>query len=336
MPSELANIFAGDAFSEVSLAAAIEKLPYVPARLGRMGLFADKGIATTTAVIEESEGTLQLLRSKDRRGGDSNAADVAKRKARSFAIPHFPQISRIAAEDIQGVRLFGSTDQLQTARSVVNDRLQQQKQNAEAMLEWLRVGAIRGVILDGDGSTTLFNLFTEFSVTQIEQDMTLGTASTAVGSLVQATVRLIEDALGNTTYDHIHAFCGDSFWDKFISHPEVMYAFQYWQQNQLAREDMRGGFPYKGVIWENYRGKVGSTSYVPTADCRLVPVGVPDLFHVYYAPANTMQAANTIGQPWYASIAVDPHDRWAEVFGQTNALAMCTRPRTLARLFTSN
>jgi Phage major capsid protein E/DDE superfamily endonuclease len=82
-------------------------------------------------------------------------------------------------------------------------------------LEHVRVGAIKGQILDADGTQVIYDLFTEFGVTQhTEIDFDLDNASPAPGAVKKKCHdirRKIEDELGVVPYDHIHAVCGPDF-----------------------------------------------------------------------------------------------------------------------------
>ena len=55
------DIFSSSAFSMVALTDAINKMPYVPGRIGQLGLFREQGVSTTSVMIEEREGSLNLV-----------------------------------------------------------------------------------------------------------------------------------------------------------------------------------------------------------------------------------------------------------------------------------
>jgi hypothetical protein len=50
------GVFKQDAFSVTSLTDAVNKVPFVPGRLGQMGLFQETPITTTTIAIEQKDG----------------------------------------------------------------------------------------------------------------------------------------------------------------------------------------------------------------------------------------------------------------------------------------
>jgi hypothetical protein len=55
------DIFSGSAFSMVALTDAINKMPFVPGRIGQLGLFREQGVSTNSVMIEEREGSLTLV-----------------------------------------------------------------------------------------------------------------------------------------------------------------------------------------------------------------------------------------------------------------------------------
>jgi hypothetical protein len=320
------DIFRNDAFGLVSLTDTINKMPHKPARIGTLGLFAEKGITTKTAVIEEKDGQLTLIQTSPR-GGPASTIGAMKRRARSFQVPHLERDSTVMPDEVQDVRAFGSEDTAAGVQAVVNDRLSELRPMHEVTLEHLRVGAIKGLILDADGST-LFNLFTEFGVAQHIVDIDLGGD---VRNECVAIQRLSEAELGAETVSGYRAFCGDQFFDTFIASTQVKETLKY-QESRVLRTDLRAGFEFGGIVWENYRGRVGSTDFFPTGDAFVVPEGT-GIFKTYFAPADFLETVNTVGLPLYAKVAVDPEfGRWAKVHTQSNPLALCLRPRAVIRI----
>ena len=176
------DIFKQDAFSMHSLTSAINKVPFVPGRIGGMGLFTPIPVSTTSVDIEERGGVLKLLQTKER-GEVGTVASANKRKMRTLKVPHIPHPATIKADSIQNIRSFGSETELETVQSVVNQKLTEMSWNHDATLEHLMAGAIKGVILDAD-LTTIYDLFSEFGVSQLtEIDFDLDNASPAAGAL---------------------------------------------------------------------------------------------------------------------------------------------------------
>lgn len=55
------DIFNDDAFSVVSLTKAVEDTPFVPGRVGQLGLFSEEGVSTTSISIEKVGSTVSLV-----------------------------------------------------------------------------------------------------------------------------------------------------------------------------------------------------------------------------------------------------------------------------------
>ncbi len=334
MPS--LDVFNNNAFSMVSLTDAINKVPFIPGRVGQLGLFTEKGVATTSVGIEEKNGSLTLIEVSPR-GAPATKNKHNKRKLRSLVVPHIALEDEIYADEVQNVREFGSENELQAVQNVVNGRLAEMASKHDATLEHLRIGAIKGQILDADGTTVIYDLFNEFGVSQYSEiDFDLDNASPAPGAVRKKChdiKRKIEDELGAAPYDHIHAFVSSTFFDDLVSHPEVTKAYDRYQDGAALRAGLaRTPFVYADIVFEEYRGSVGGVDFVATDKAHFFPVGTPNLFLQYNAPADFVETVNTIGLPRYAKVAPDQDfQRWVKLHTQSNPLPICTRPRTLIK-----
>lgn len=327
MPNDVVN---SDAFTMASLTAAINKMPYKPGRLGELGLFKRQGVAVTSVKVEERNGVLALIPTK-KRGEPASVARTGKRTVRSFDVPHIPYEDSILAADVQNVRRFGSADELEGVVQVVNDRLETMRQSHEVTLEYHRVGAVHGLLLDADGATTIYNLFTEFGVAEQTVAFLLGTSTTDVRAKCLAVHRATEKALGALPHSGIHAICGETWFEKLVSHDSVKEAYYRFQDSANLRNDPRKGFEFGGITFEEYRGSIGSVDFVNASQARFFPLGVPGLFMTYDAPGNFTEAANTIGLPVYAKQERMKYDRGVDLLTESNPLCMCTMPRVLVK-----
>lgn len=336
------DIFKGSAFSVTALTDAINSLPFIPGRAGLLIPWGEQGVSTTSIMIEEKGGVLTLINPTPR-GGPGETAPKQKRKARQLLIPHYERDDAIYADEVQGIRAFGSETELETVQGKVNERMLEHVQlGFDPTLEYQRVGAVKGIILNGDGSV-LYNLFDEFGVTQEgEIDFDLDNASPANGALRRkcaGAVRLIEDNLGGVPLVGVHAFCGNNFFDDLLSHKEVTASYQATPMAEVLRQGfvypnnlrIYGAFEFGGIVWENYRGSVGGTAFIDTDKCHIFPMGVPGLFRTVYAPADYTETVNTIGLPRYAKQFPMPNDKGIALEMQSNALSYNTRPKTLLK-----
>jgi Phage major capsid protein E len=192
------DIFNNDAFSLVSMTAAVEKMPTVPSFLGSLGIFESEGIETNIASIEQVGQTLSLIKTSAR-GTAPAMGSTDKRSLRNFNIPRIAKSDQIFAAEIQGIRSFGTESELETVVQKVAQKQAKLLRETALTLEYHRLGAIQGILLDSDAST-LYNYFTEFGISQpAEIDFDLDNASPARGVLmaaVKSVKRTIIRALG--------------------------------------------------------------------------------------------------------------------------------------------
>jgi hypothetical protein len=330
------DVFNQDAFNCVSLTDAINHVPFVPGRAGVVIGWEEEGVATTSILIEEDHGELKLLNPSARGGPGETSAD-SKRKARSLIVPHYQHDDTILADSVQNVRAFGSTTAMETLQDRVNAKLEQHvRWKLDPTLEFQRVGAVKGIIVNPNG-TTLYNLFTEFGVTQADEvDFDLDNATPAKGALrakCDDVDRLVADALGGVSYSGLHAFCGETFWKNLIAHPEVEAVYLASQSlatallNPMAYKTIKIG----NITFEEYRGKNGATPFVHTDKCHVFAVGVPGLWRTIYAPADYEETVNTTGLPRYAKQYPMPNGKGRNLESQMNAINYCTRPKSLIK-----
>jgi hypothetical protein len=341
---DIANYFATDeAFTVASLTQKINHVEYVPDRIGQLGIFAEDGVSSTVVIVEEEYGTIRLIPASPR-GGVPEPVSRDRRKSRAFTVPHIPVIQQVMADEVQNVRAFGVGDQLSAQKAgvqeVVDKKLSLAAADLDATLEFHMAGALKGSVLDADGSTVLFNYFTEFGVSQQTQAMALTTGTTNVLGLIRAAQRASMSKLKRGVLTGWRALCGDAFFDALIGHAKVEDKYLNSADNRLLREtDLAyGAIAFGNVVWENYRnGNVLNTgasaqTYIPTDDAYLFPVGSPGLFVKYFAPADYTETVNTIGLPRYAKQEPLPMGKGIKIEAQTNPLCLCTKPAAVVKL----
>lgn len=324
------NIWENDAFGVASLTDAINVLPYVPGDVGSLGIFEEEGVTTTMVTVDYLDGVLALVANTPR-GAPAKINPFEKREARGFKLTHLPLDDSVLAESVQNVRAFGQTSVLQQVSSVVNRKLQMMKQHIEVTKEHLRVGALQGNILDADGATVIYNLFTEFGITEPEVDFELGTDTTDVRIKCLEAARLCEVGLQGIPYQYLMGLCSSDWFDAFISHDDVKAAWANWASNEMMRNDPRSGFAYGGIVWREYRGKVGTVDFLQPGTARVFPVGAPGMFKTYYAPADYVETVNTVGLPYYAKQEAMKFNKGIDLEAQSNPLPLPHRPQALVK-----
>ena len=330
------DIFSSDAFSVMALTDSINSMPFIPGRAGQVIDWNEQGITTTVVMIEEQNGELRLINPTPR-GGVPETVPKPRRKIRNLSVPHYEIMDSIYADEVQGVRAFGTETQVQTVRGLVDRRMLEHVQmRLDPTLEYQRLGAVKGVILNADG-TVLYNLFDEFGVTQeAVVDMNLAAVAPVMGATRQVAAnitRLAANSLGGMGYSGLHAFAGDAFFDQLVGSAEVRQTYLNQQEAAQLRTGIPvfGTFNFGGIVWENYRGAVGDVQFVETDEAHIFPTGVPGLFRTLYAPADYIETVNTVGLPRYSKQWNMPNDKGVYMEVQMNAISYCTRPRVLIK-----
>lgn len=328
------NPFANDAFNMAALTAAINKIPNTYGRLEQLNLMPATGVRTRTILIEEMSGVLNLLPTMPV-GAPGTQGTQGKRKVRSFVIPHIPHDDAVLPEEVQGLRAFGSETEMEALAALLAQKLQNMRNKHAITLEYLRMGALKGVILDADGSV-LYNLYDEFSITPKTVSFALGTAGTEVLLKVLEVKRHIEDNLKGEFMTGIHCLCSAGFYDALTTHSKVKEAFMYFQRNQQLGNDYRIGFTFGGITFEEYRGQATDAAgnirkFIEDDEAHFIPLGTANTFRTHFAPADFNETANTLGLPLYAKQEARKFGRGTDLHTQSNPLPICLRPEVLVK-----
>ncbi|OLU15335.1 major capsid protein E [Pseudomonas sp. PA1(2017)] len=320
------TIFEDDAFSVTNLLTVINEEHVVPGQIAAAGLFEEQGSTTVTQQIEKDGMTLRLVEAKPR-GGVPQVVTGDKRKMIPFNTVHLPETFSIYADEIQGIRAFGSRTELQSAEAVVAARIRKCRLQMELTHEYQRIGAIKGLVLDADGTTELLDIYHAFGIKRpVAFSLGLDKPDTDVSVVLTEVLDKQETALGTTPSSTSRGYAGKEFWAKLIAHKNVRETYLNTQQAAALRGDRRGTFEFGGVIWERYKGQLGAKHFVDPKEAHIVPEGVPGLFITAFAPADYMETVNTLGLPFYSKLERMPYDKGIAGEAQSNPLHLCTKP----------
>lgn len=337
---DILDVFNSDAFSIVNLTAGINKVPFVPGQVSRAGIFEEDGVTTTHIAIEELDAKLAMV-APTARGGPGEVVANDKRKLYSFLVPHFERDDTVMADEVLGVREFTENAQqgmtMKTVQSKLEEKMRRHARDFDTTLEHLRVGAIKGIVLDKNGNTML-NSFTAFGVSA-PSDITFNFSTTTIDvrGVCAQVITAVEDVLEAASYSGIVGFAGRTFWSSLIGHKSVR---ETWLNTQQAAE-LRGSanmdkFDFGGIEFNRYRtgGKAAAANnagarFIADDECRFVVRGVPNLFLTRFAPADYVETVNTKGLPRYMKQYAMDNNKGINIEVQTNPINLCTQPKTL-------
>jgi hypothetical protein len=336
---DFADVFNNPAFGMIEMSRAINLQPNNYGRLREMNLFPPNYLHLRTIGIEEQSGVLNLLPTKPLGSPGTVANPGPKRKMRSLTVPHIPHDDAVTAADVPGVRVFDTASQLETVANVVAKKLQAMRDKHAITLENLRWGALRGVVLDADGSE-IYNFFDEFGITQKTVTFTLSSDTFDVKKACLDLKRYMEVNLLGEQMTNIHVFVDDGFFDAFTSHPKVVAAYDRWQDGAAARNDMRTNFVFAGVTFEEHLGLASNSSgttypFVPADSGLAFPLGTINTFSTEFAPADFMESVNSTAMELYAKQEIAKYGRGVDIHTQSNPLPVCRRPALLVKIETA-
>lgn len=333
------DIFNSSAFSMTSLTGAINKVGYKPQLLGSLGIFDPMPVRTRTVFVDRREGALVLIPSSPI-GAPPKELQVDPRTAVPLKTTRLAEGFTLYAEEIQGIRAFGSDSEFAQVQTEYLRRMASVRDDMDLTHEYHRLGALQGLLLDADGTTVIYNYFTEFGVTEAGAiDFNLDAASPAAGAVrmkCAEVVRAMSRSAGGafTPGTTIHALAGDAFFDALVSHTEVEKTYLNWAAAADLRQDRTWqAFTYGGITWHNYRGTDdNSTVAIDTDEAKFFPVGAKDVFKKAMAPAEFGPYVNTLGQDTYA-MNIPDRDRQAWTRGELYSypLYFCQRPDVLRK-----
>jgi hypothetical protein len=255
------NVFQQDAFRAIQLTQSVEKVPYIPNGLDAMKIFTDTPVRTEAMAVEQRQGVLSIVPFSPR-GSAGGQRTTEKRTMRYFEIPRIREEDTIYAREIAGIRAFGTESELMQVQAEVSRRLigpTGLRSLLNFTQEFHKLAAVQGKLLDADGSVK-FDWFAEFGITpppQVVFDLaagTLGSIRPLCGQLARNMARKAQGAFTNST--SVVALCGDAFFDKLVTHPDVEKTYANWQAAQALREGtaFKSDFVFGDITWVNYRG----------------------------------------------------------------------------------
>lgn len=297
------DIFNGSAFNTTSLTAAINRTPFKPQMLGSLGLFEAVPVRTRTVFIDARDGGITLIPTSAI-GAPPKELEPDNRTAIPLRTVRLAEGFTLYAEEVQGVRAFGSETETVQVQAEYLRRMARVRDDMELTHEHHRLGALQGKLLDADGTTVIYDFFEQFGISEPAAiDFELDTASTNIRGKCSQVIRAMALAGRGAMVPGatVHALVGDEFFDKLISHPQVERTYLNWAAAADLRQDLTyQAFSFGGITFHNYRGTDDGVVGVEADEAVFFPVGARDVFKKAQAPAEFEPFVNTPGLDTYA------------------------------------
>ncbi len=329
------NVFKQDAFQAISLTEAVRRSQTIPGLIGNLKLFTPVPVRTRTVAVEQKASTLRIIQTSEP-GAPRTRREQDKAKITDLRVRRIEEASTITAEQLQGIRAFGSETELKSLQREIAERQQTCIDDLSATVERLRLSCIGGILVDAD-DTVIYDYYSTFGFVQGgEIAFDLANRTKMKQFIAANVIRPIIRALGGIAPAgmRIVALCGDDFFDLLQENAEYREVYKNNDKSSKLLEDtVFQSIEAWGVTWVNYRGTDdNSTVAIGATKVKFFPVGVRGLFQEAFAPAPTFSLVNTRGQEWYSRIVMDEkREEFADIEIESHRLPICTRPEVLLR-----
>jgi hypothetical protein len=336
-------------YTATQLTEQVNRIPNMFGMLAALNVFSSDPSASTLVEIRYEDGLLRVLPAKER-GAPGTQAAREPGNTIFFPIPHFPHMDLITPKDIQDMLiLLGMTKVPNTVDKEMAKRLLNIRNNHAITLEYIRMGALKGEIKDGNGQT-LYNLFDEFSIEKKQVFFDLSNAATDIIAKCEEVYDHVLKNLKGEVSTGVEIIVGSGFMNKLVQHAKVKDTWLHYSAAAAVanmnrdRSGQNWGrvFEFGNIFFREYKGTfpvkanadaaVASVAAVDSGKGHAYPTGTMDTFKTWFGPANTLSAANKPGDEVFISPKVLDHDKGVEIWSESNPLALCKRPEVLVEV----
>jgi hypothetical protein len=332
-------------YTPLALTQAITKRTNEYGLLNSMGLFKEEGIADRNVKIEVGEMSINIVPTSPI--GTPAPGDEAPDTGNVRILPTFrhAKMHTLLAEELQGKRKFGSdteTESFDEAMAKKLDKIQREHRQTKEFLRW---HALKGNVYDADGVKVLYNVYTLMGETQkqIEWDLNNVNAIDPINRGNDELLDYLEQQSLGEMITGVVKFCSPGYMTAMQENKAFREAYTYWSNGGEAnpnRESLRRPFYFKGVTYIRHIGqctfkkKDGTTvthKFIPDNEAIAVPLGTEEAFLTFFAPGETMDTVNTLGEEIYVMPHVMKLNAGVELHSFSYALNIPTKPRLIVR-----
>ncbi|WP_427452184.1 major capsid protein [Litorimonas sp. WD9-15] len=335
-------------FAIANIGAALNLLPNLYSRIGQLGVFgAPIGIPTANTTVIRRDNKVTLL-SQVARNAPSQELNRSKASGETFDIPTFKAHDLLTPSDIQGFTAFQpGPAQLESQTDAYNRRLLAVRQPHDETHEFLRVSALKGVIVDPGTGDELYDLFNVFGIAKKKIYFDLDNdASDIFGHIEELEDHIANNLRGDVTTGP-RAMVASDFLRKLKRHPKYekyllgnpVAAAQYAASRADASSpNAQRSIQLENTIFESYTGQGnradGSTvKYISDGMGHAFPENTIQTFSEFNAPPERMGQVNIAPSQ---CIHVYPHDlpqgKGIDLDSESCKLPLCNQPEVLVEL----
>lgn len=333
-------------FTNVQLTQAIEKRQNEYGLLNAQGIFAEEGIADRVVKIETKDSTLSIVPTSPI-GTPAPADDNPDgREIRLLPTFRHAKMHTLLAEEVQGVRKFGSDDEVEVFDEKVVEKLDKIQREHRQTKEFLRWGALKGNVYDPDGSRLLYNVYDLMGEEQkvIEWDIANADSLDAIQDGNDELLDYFETQALGETINGVIKFCSPGYITTMGKNKDFREAYRFFAGHSGEvnpnRESLRKPFYFKGVWYVRHMGQctfkkkdgtIVTHKFIPDDEAIAVPLGTVETFRTFFGPGEWADTVNTIGEEIYVRPDVMKLNAGLELHSFSYQLNIVTKPRLVVR-----
>ena len=317
------------------LTAAVNKMPPVWSLVSSLNLFQKEFGETEFVTVDVIQEKVGLIGDK-RRGGPRNYTNSEDAIVKRLEIPFFPLDGGIRPSDLQNLRKYGTANDTVKLNEVRERVMRRVRMNHAATSEKAMVEAVKGLAYAPAGTTEQYDYYTVFGQTQSTVFFDLAGTGDPIAKAEEARLEITENAQdGGSSYE-IVALCSKGFFSKLLQNADFKEAFTYFNSTpNPLRERVGGNSVYREFVFGNVRyieyafKDADGTDFIETDIAYMMPVGIEGMFRQHFAPADTVDDANTTAQEIYMWEKRDR--RKVEIESESSFLCVNYRPELVIK-----
>lgn len=330
----------------------VSDMPVLYGQVMDMNLFQFRGAYTNTVAIDRTNYTPGIIPASPWCCDSKITQGSPTRNLYPITIPHTHIEDALWACDLNGVR--GQNTGLQVSyASVAQERakvLMRMRMNMDITMEYRMLSALKGEVLDADGSNVLLNIYELFGVTQQSQDIPLATAGSDVLGAFREAVRKSRAGARSFIPQRWVVLCGKNFFDKLVSHDSIKSLWNLCCERQATTMNDMSNFMFNllpNVSIMEYTGTVArnpitgeDVEYFGDDEALMFPMPAAgqENYELLAAPPMTLNYVNTQASSvyyfWEKLLCprgeTDPEG--ISFYGEMNVLPIVKHPGAIIRL----
>lgn len=291
---------------------------------------------STTVRVQRTVDQQVLIEARQRQG-ERNWIGGNRPSEKALIVPFFPVDANIKPVDIQNFTslLELGTDAPLSLQTAVQTKLRQIREAEATTKEQIFTRAVMGASYAGVTAANADEHYDYYQVWgQTQKQVAIDFTSTTDNpvDVIEQQIRghIIDNKGTGTNFTDIVAICGRNYFQKIVTNNFTRQAYQGIAGANNPLRDRVGGnadarsWEFNGVLY--IEDKSGA---VPADEAYFMPTGIQNMFQAFYAPADSLDAANQSAQEFYMYMLQD--HRTAHIETEFSLLAVNTRPELVVQ-----